>query len=138
MSDPRQDFELHLDGETWVIRFTNSALAHAEKLSGMTFQQLFVATVGKQLGFHTLACLTTAGLEGARRKLRLGGKPWTVDKVTDLLDGADTFDDVALPVIDAFQAALRRWFPPEEGDAEDPPTAAGTGTTSSEPPSAQG
>jgi hypothetical protein len=137
MSDPRQDIELHIGEATYLLRFTNSAIAHAEKLTGKTGPQLALLLLGGQFGFRELTALTCAGLEGARRKLRLGGKPWTYEQVAELLDDADDFDTVAVPLVDAYEAAMRRWFPPEE-EPEGPPTAAGDGTTSSEPPSAPG
>ena len=138
MSDPRQDAELVIGDATYIIRFTNSALAHVEKLSGQTVTQFALQVMGGNVGFDMLTNLTFAGLEGARRKLRMGGKPWTKEQVADLLDDADNFDAVADPVIDALSAALERWFPPEQESGEGPPTAAGDGTTNSEPPSESG
>jgi hypothetical protein len=138
LSDPRQDVELTVGDTTYLLRFTHSALVQAEKLTGENIQQLALKLFARQFGFAEIAALTCAGLEGARRKLRLGGQPWTAQKVSDLLDDADDFDQIAGPVSDAFEAALRRWFPAEQEPADPPPTAAGTGTTSSEPPSEQG
>jgi hypothetical protein len=131
------DTELVINGESYPVRFTNSALVQAEKWTGKNVQQLAILLFSGQFGFTEITALAGAGLEGARRKLRLGGKPWTLQDATDLLDDADDFDTIAGPVAEAFRAALSRWFPEEQEPADPPPPAAGTGTDSSEPPSEQ-
>jgi hypothetical protein len=137
VSDPRQDRELTINSEPYPVRFTHTALARAEELTGSTVQQLAVKLFSGQFGFREQAALTCAGLEGARRKLRLGGKPWTMKDTQDLLDDADNFDTVMVPVVEAFQAALERWFPAEQEPADPQTARAGTGTDSSGPDSAQ-
>lgn len=137
MSDPRKDFELQVDGRTYLLRYTNTALSLAEKYTGKSVMVLAFTLAAGQVTFTEMIGLTCAGLEGARRKLRMGGSQWTPDSTADLLEDADDFDTVADPVTQAFNAAMTRWFPVKE-EPEDPPTAAGTGTDSSEPPASQG
>lgn len=137
MSDPRMDAELTVGDSTYIIRFTHSALVHAEKLTRRNVAELSVQLATGQFGMTEVQALVCAGLEGARRKLRLGGKPWTPEPVSDLLDDVAEFSDVADPVVEAWDAAMRRWFP-EESEPADPQPAAGTSSDSSEPPSEQG
>jgi hypothetical protein len=134
MGDPRLEASFDIDGDVYTVRFTHSALVKAEKLAGSPIQQLALKVWAGQAGFSEMLALTCAGLEGHRRKQRLGGREWTPDRTAELLDGAADFDTFALPVAEAFNATLRRWFP-EENEPADPPKAAGTGTSSSEPPS---
>ena len=141
MGDPRQTFHLPVEGEP-AIRFTNTAIALAERSTGKTTPELYAHFAAGMFGFDLLNRVCRAGLEGARLKNRTGGKEWKLADVESLIedaveDGA-TFDQVAEVVVEAFNAALARWFPKEDDEAsEDPPTAAGDGTTSFEPPSEQ-
>ena len=133
MSDPRLDVELNIDGTTYILRYTNAALALAEKWTGKQVGELAMMVGAGRFGFFDLTRLVAAGLEGARRKLRLAPQPWTVEKVEDLLEDAGSFEQVALPVVEAFNAALRKWFPDEfaEADAaeeEQDPSGTGTGS----------
>lgn len=143
MGDPRQTFHLPVEGEP-AIRFTNTAIALAERSTGKTTPELYAHLKTGRFGLDMLNRLTRAGLEGARLKNRTGGKEWKLADVENLIedavdDGTATFDDIAQTVAEAFDAALARWFPEDEDEPpEGPPTAAGAGTTSSEPPSAQG
>ncbi len=140
MADPRQTLHLPVKDEP-PLRFTNTAIAMAERLTQKTVPQLAAHLYGGAFGIDTLNRVALAGLEGARLKNRTGGREFKLSQVEELIedaidDGA-TFDDIASPVMDAFTAALERWFP-EEQEPADPPTAAGTGTNSAEPPSDQG
>ena len=141
MGDPRQTFHLPVEDEP-PIRFTNTAIALAERSTGKTTPELYAHFAAGMFGFDLLNRVTRAGLEGARLKNRTGGKEWKLADVESLIEdavdaGDTTFDQVAEVVVEAFNASLARWFPKDEDEAEDPPTAAGDGTTSFEPPSEQ-
>lgn len=131
---------LPVDGDP-PVRFTNTALAMAERLTGRTVPQLAAQLAVGQFSIDMVNRIAVAGLEGARLKQRTGGKEWKLRDVEELIeaavDGGASFEDVATPLIDAFADAMRKWFPEEEEPA-DPPTAAGIGTGSSEPPSEPG
>ena len=137
MGDPRQTFHLPVEGEP-AIRFTNTAIAMAERLTQKTTPQLAAHIFSGAYGIDTLNRVALAGLEGARLKNRTGGREWKLSQVEDLIEEAvdegATFEAISTPIVDALEAALAKWFPEDEEPADPPPTAAGTGTTSSEPP----
>ncbi len=139
MGDPRQTFHLPVE-DSPPIRFTNTAIAMAERSTGKTTPELYAHLKAGVFGLDMLNRLARAGLEGARLKNRTGGKEWKLADVENLIEdavdaGQTTFDDIAQTVGEAFDSALARWFPEDEEEPADPPTAAGDGTTNSEPPS---
>jgi hypothetical protein len=140
MADPRQTFHLPVEDEP-PIRFTNTAIAMAERLTQKTTPQIGAHLFTGQYGVDMLNRIALAGLEGARLKNRTGGKEWKLSQVESLIDDAYDdgvgFDEVGAVVVDAFKAACERLGLIEEEPSEDPPPAAGTGTNSAEPPSEQ-
>jgi hypothetical protein len=140
MGDPRQTFHLPVEGEP-PVRFTMTALQKAERTTQKTVPQIGAFLFTGAFGVDLLIRVAWAGLEGARLKERTGGREWKLSQVEELADEAFDngvkFDEFAAPVVDAFKAACDRLglTEPDEEPPEDPPTAAGTGTSSVEPPS---
>lgn len=119
MSDPRLDVEMTIGDTTYILRYTHTALSLAEKWTGKHVSELAMMVGSGRIGFYDAARLTAAGLEGARRKLKLHPQPWTPEKAEEALDDADSFDAIISPVVEAFDAALRKWFPEEFAQADD-------------------
>jgi uncharacterized protein (DUF2336 family) len=135
MPNQRGERTLTIADEDYTVLFTWTALADAEQMLGVKTPMLPIVLASGSYGFREVLALTTAGLEGARRKLNMGGRPWTPQKVGEVLEDADSLESVASVVAEALDEAVRRWFPADEEAGEDP--KASTGTTPSGEPSAQ-
>ena len=78
---------LELDGETYVILFTNRAIADAERATGKSILQLVNASQNDALGVGDLAHLLAVGLEWGRREGRQQGGAYNINDAWRLLDG---------------------------------------------------
>lgn len=77
---------LDLDGETYVILFTNRAIADAEKATGKGILQLLNGFRGDTTGLGDLAHLLAVGLEYARREGRSRAGAYNINDAWRLLD----------------------------------------------------
>lgn len=80
----RGEAYLELDGETYVILFTNRALADAERATGKSVTQL--AGQAEALGIGDVAHLLAVGLEWGRREGRQSNPGYNANDAWRLLD----------------------------------------------------
>jgi hypothetical protein len=66
----RGEGQLGLDGETYVILFTNRAIADAERATGKTVMKLMRGFASDDIGMSDVAILLMVGLQYARREHR--------------------------------------------------------------------
>ena len=77
---------LELDGETYVVLFTNRSLADAERATGKTVVQMANASQTGSLGIGDVAHMLAVGLEWGRREGRQQGGTYNINDAWRLLD----------------------------------------------------
>lgn len=77
---------LELDGETYLILFTNRAIADAERTTGKSILQLVNAGQNDSLGIGDVAHLLAVGLEWGRRDGQRQGGTYSINDAWRLLD----------------------------------------------------
>lgn len=110
---------LELEGESYVVLFTNRALADAERATGKTVMQLMAAAQGNAIGMGDVAHLLAVGLEYARREHRNRTGGYTANDAWRLLDQLG-FATVAAVVLEALAAVMSYRPGPGKEDASPP------------------
>lgn len=117
MTGARGEGYLDLDGETYVVLFTNRALADAERATGKTVMQLMAAVQNNLIGMGDIAHLLAIGLEYARREHRSRAGSYNVNDAWRLLDQLG-FATVAAVVLEALAAVMS--YRPNREDVNPP------------------
>lgn len=92
------------DREVRVL-FTNRAIAEAEEACGKSIIEVSQGYADGKSGIRELAALLRAGMEGARRDERTGGRPISMQETYEVLDDAG-FAAAAETVMMAVAAVL--------------------------------
>ena len=133
-----------LDGRTEPLRFTALAAFIVQKETGLTLDELLSRIQSGRASVFEMTALLFGELEGARRKARAGGIPWSIDRVADLADDsgdiADFFMRHAAVITQTFLDSMPKIIKAandkasealakaQEAAAGDPPDAGSTST----------
>jgi hypothetical protein len=109
---------IQLENREVTVLFTNKALAAAERQMDKSVLAVAQGFANGDSGISDMANMLQAGMEAARRDMRTGGRPVSLNDAYDVLDDVG-FADVATVVMEAVATVLSYSKEIEPTDADD-------------------